>query len=257
VLPTDTRELVLENGSANTARPDQADSQPAMGTGVVLGTEQDGGFSNLVLIRVTSQAPEMIAVGGVDGAFEVQTTNGPARVNESWPDVQQVSQQRGDVWLGLTGTEGSDDLIDVLDHVAIDSSGSLTVDAGERAVIDEFSENLTADEHSTYYEATDPASGITFVIETATSPSAIALGAYTPNVVTPTTVNGTPAWIMTRDGDPPDGVNTGIVWRATPNRVIAISAHTRSDAVMAMAERLQQVSEAEWLAALPGASIET
>ncbi|WP_395156148.1 hypothetical protein [Ilumatobacter sp.] len=70
----------------------------------------------------------------------------------------------------------------------------------------------------------------------------------------PTTVNGTPAWIMSREGDPPEGVNTAIVWRASPNRVIAISAHTNSDAVRVVAERLEQVTEEEWFLALPDAA---
>lgn len=61
---------------------------------------------------------------------------------------------------------------------------------------------------------------------------------------------------MTRDGDLPAGINTGVVWRASPNRVVAVSANAEPDVVEAMAARLRQVTEQEWLAALPGAAID-
>ena len=69
-------------------------------------------------------------------------------------------------------------------------------------------------------------------------------------------MNGTEAWVLTRDDDSAAGVSTGIVWRATPNRVITIGAEAPLQEVQAMAERLQQVTEEEWLTALPAASIQ-
>ena len=122
-------------------------------------------------------------------------------------------------------------------------------------VIDTISQDSAAASYSTFYEVTDPASGITFEVETATFPSATILGTYTPNPITATTVNGTAAWILMR-GDSPATTTTGIAWRATPNRVVAIGAQAPREAVQQMAERLRHVSEDEWLDALPGASIQ-
>ncbi len=253
VLPADPQSLELGSGGAYTARPEQAEPPLEESTGTLIGIERDGGFSNLVYISVTNAIPE---ASGLDESTKVDTPTGPAIVAGDRLPFQRLAQQRGDVWLLLTGTNGNQDLIEVLSNVSIDSSGSLTVQGGQRVIIDEFSQSLAAVDYSTYYEATDPASGTTFVVETATSPSAIALGAFSSDTVTPTMVNGTPAWIMTRDGDPPEGLNTAIVWRATPNRVIAVSAPAQSDVVKAMAERLQQVTDEEWFTALPGAFTE-
>ena len=91
------------------------------------------------------------------------------------------------MWLLLTGADVSQDLVEVLGQLAIDSSGALTVEGGQRAVIEEFSDDLAAVGYSTSYEATDPATGVAFVVETASSPSAMVLGAYTSDIVTPTT----------------------------------------------------------------------
>lgn len=179
----------------------------------------------------------------------------PSIVSTSLFPNDGVAQQRGDAWLLVTGATGDEDLIDLLPHLQVDPAGTPTIQNGQRVVIDLIGQDLTRASYSTFYEVTDAASGVTFEVETATFPSAIILGTYTPNPITPTTVNGTAAWILSRD-DPPGATNTGIVWRATPNRVIAIGAQAPLEDVQAMAERLQQVTENEWLDALPGASVQ-
>ena len=252
VLPTDPRGLELSSGEASAARPVAGDATLRKRAEVLIGTEVDGGYSDLVDVAVTSALP---AGFGVDGSTEIDTPTGPALVAVDRLPFQRLAQQRGGFWLLMTGATGNQDLIDLLPGVSLDESGSLAIHDDRRVVVEELSRDPLATDHPTSYDITDPSSGISFYVETAVSPSAIVLGAYTPYTVMSTTVNGTPAWILSRDGDPPEA-GTAIAWRVTPNRIVAISAQAPLDEIRGMAERLQQVSDQEWLASIPGARIQ-
>ena len=253
VLPTDPEGLELSNGESCTARPDESEATSTEGPLIVFGTESDEGFSDLIVASVLDTLPE----GFGDSEWtEIDTATGAAFVSTGVVPNSAVAQQRGGRWLLLTGATGDQDLIDVLPHVEVDLSGTPTIQDGPRVVVEEINHDPTIASYSTFYDVTDPTSGITFEVETATFPSATILGSYTPNPITPITVNGTEAWVLTRDDDSAAGVSTGIVWRATPNRVITIGAEAPLLDVQAMAERLQQVTEEEWLTALPAASIQ-
>lgn len=256
VLPTDAEGFELSGGEVFTAL-DDGTATPSDVPVLLIGTETDGGFSDLVDVRVFDAIPD-----GFDGddVTEVDTPTGPALVSSDGFPFDAVTQQRGDDWVLLSGASGRQDLIDLISQVTVDPSGSPTIDNDRRVIVDEVSrEESAADSaaavYSTFYDVTDPASGITFNVETASAPSAALLGTYTQNPIAPTTVNGTAAWVLTRDDEPPGSANIGVTWRATPNRVIAVSAEAPLDQVQAMAERLQQVTEDEWFAALPGAII--
>jgi hypothetical protein len=252
VLPTDPDGLDLANGESYTARPNESTIAPE-GPMIVIGTQSEGGFSDLIVASVLDALP-----AGFAGSEWIQTDTetGPAFVSTGLVPNSAVAQQRGDRWLMLSGATGDQDLINALSHVEVDLSGTPTIQDGQRVVIEEINHDPNRASYSTSYDITDPTSGITYSVETATFPSATILGTYTPNPITLTTVSGTEAWVLTRDDDPAAGTSIGIVWRATPNRVIAIGAAAPVQDVRAMAERLQQVSEDEWRAALPGASIQ-
>jgi hypothetical protein len=253
VLPTDLDGLELSNGESYTARPDEDETQGATSSVIVMGTKTDSGFSDLFDARMLDAVP---AGFGDSEWTEVDTPNGPALVSTGLVPNYAVAQQRGDGWLLLTGATGDQDLLDVLPLVQIDSSGTPTIQDPQRVVIEEITQDSTLASYSTSYDMKELATGITFEVETATFPSAVVLGTYTPNPITQTTVNGTPAWILNQGDDSTEDIQTGIAWRATPNRIVTVGARATPDEVRAMAERLQQVTEEEWLNALPGASIQ-
>lgn len=252
VLPEDTRGLVLSNGARYTARPAETEEPVEDWAGFLLGTElRDGAFSDLVQVAMVDAIPDGF---GVDGTTEIDTPTGPAVVDESF--AYRLAQQRGDAWLLLSASKGSPRLVDALTQITIGPAGTLMLAEGPMSIIEEFQQSSVAVDYSTYYEATDTSSETVFVVETATSSSVISLGAFTFTRAQPTSVSGTPAWLLTRDGDPPEGVNAAVVWRATPNRIVAISAHAQVDVVEAMAERLHEVSPEQWSTALPEAVTE-
>ena len=251
VLPDDTKGLVLTGGGAYTARPDPTDGPVQDWVGYLMGTKlSDGSFSNLAQVVVLDAIPDGF---GAEGTTDIDTPTGPAVVDESFG--YRLIQRRGDVWLLLTARSGSPRLVDALAQVRIGRTGEPILGDGPMTIIEEFGRSSTTVDYSTYYEMTD-ASGTVFVVETATTSSVVALGATTFETISPTSVNGTPAWLATREGDPPEGINAAVVWRATPNRIIAISAHAQPEVVKAMAETLQAVSIETWSTALPGALIE-
>jgi hypothetical protein len=256
VLPTDAEGLELSDGEVFTALDDGA-LTPSDVPVLLIGTETDDGFSDLVDVRVFDTIPD--GFGG-DDVTEVDTPTGLAFTGGDGFPFGAVTQQRGDEWLLLSGTSDNQDLIDLLSQLSIDPSGMPSIDSRERVVVDQVGRQESAADtvdgvFSTFYRITDPTSGITFEVETATAPSAALLGTYTQNPIKETTVNGTAAWILTRDDESAGPGNVGVAWRATPNRVIAIGAQAPLDHVQAMAERLQQVTEEDWLAALPEATI--
>lgn len=256
VLPTHPQDLELSSGEVFTAPLDESKQSPSDGPVILIGTEVGAGFSDLVDVRVFGAIPDGFSN---DQATEVDTATGPALVSIDGYPFGAVAQQRGEDWLLLAGATGNNDLLDLISQITIDPSGTPTLQSDQRVIIDEARSDETSRDstdgiYSTFYDLTDPATGITFEIETATAPSAALLGTYTSNPITPTTVNGTSAWILTREDETTGDTHTGIVWRATPNRIIAIGAQAPLDDIQAMAERLQQVTEEKWLAALPGAT---
>lgn len=256
VLPSNHGDLELSGGEVF-ATLDEGGMSPAATPMMLVGTEVDGGFTDLVDVRVFDEMPDGFVGVGVS---EVATPTGPALVSTDGFPVLAVVQKRGDDWLLLLGASEERDLIDLISRVSIDSSGSPTIESERHVVIEEVSRDETAVDlaqgiYSTSYDVTDPASGITFEVETATAPSAALLGMYTLNPIRSTTVNGTAAWILTRDEESVGGTSVGVAWRASPNRVVAVGAQASLDQVHAMAERLEQVTEEDWLAALPGATI--
>lgn len=252
VLPEDTQGVVLSGGRGFTARPDAAEGPVQDWVGFVMGTElSDRSFTNLVQVGKLDAIPDSF---GVDGTTEIDTPTGPAIVDESFG--YRLAQQRGDSWLLLSAMRGNPTLVDALDQITIGPAGMVTLDDGPMSIIERFQRSSTTVDYSTYYEITDASTDTVFVVETATTSSVVALGASSFATARPTSVNGTPAWLATREGDPPEGVNAAVVWRATPNRIIAISAHAQPEVVEAMAVLLQEVSAETWSTALPGAVIE-
>lgn len=75
VLPTDSDSVEFSNGESSTARPDSGDSVAPKGPVIVIGTEADGGFSNLVTVMVLDKLPD--AMGNAEWT-EVDTPSGPA-----------------------------------------------------------------------------------------------------------------------------------------------------------------------------------
>ena len=246
VLPEDTDSLELSGGGAYTAQPD-GPMQDLVG--FLVGIERDGVFSDLVLVRGSAAIPDGF---DRDGTTQIGTPTGPAIVDEN----DQLAQQRGDTWLLLSGSSGTQSLVDALEQITLDPAGTLRLEDGPRSIIEEFQQSTNTVGFGTSYEAIDTVSGTTFVVETATTSSVIAFGASNFTTAQPTSVNGTPAWLLTRGGNPPEGLHVAVVWRATPNRIIAISAQTEPDDVQAMAERLKEVSAEEWSTTLPEAVIE-
>ncbi len=253
VLPTDPADLQLTSGDVSTARPETDATASTTSEYVLIGIDDGGSYSDMVLVAATDAPPGLFV--GAD-PIEIDTSTGPALIVEGPPPTQRIAQQRSDIWLLLTGSNEREDLTEILERVTVDPSGAITVQDPQRTVIESFRPDPSATDYRTYYDVIDAASGTTFVVETATSPSALVLGAYAAADAAPTTVNGTAAWILTFGDGLSERADTAIVWRATPNRVVAISADADADEIRAMAEGLEHVTEAAWLAALPGASVE-
>ncbi len=252
VLPEDADGLVLSNGGAYTARPDATEETAQDRAGFLMGTELgDGAFSNLVQVTAYDALPEGF---GADGTTEIDTPTGAAIVDDNFG--YRLAEERSDIWLLLSAQEGTPRIVDSLAQITVSAEGAPVLDDGPMTIVEAFERRSGTVDYSTYYEITDVESGTRFVVETATSSSVMALGAFTFDTAQPSTLNDAPAWVATRDGDPPDGVNAAVVWQATPNRIVAISAHAQPEVVTAMAERLQEVSAEQWSAELPGAVIE-
>ncbi len=189
MLPEDTQGLVLSGGWIYTARPDETEGPVQDWVGFLMGTEpRDGAFSDLVQVATTDTIPDGF---GIDGATEIDTPTGPAIVVESFG--YRLAQERGDAWLLLAASRGTPMLIDALAQITIDPAGTLILEDGPMSIIEELQQNPITVDYSTSYELADAVSGTTFIVETATTSSAVALGAFTSQTAQPTSVNGTPA----------------------------------------------------------------
>lgn len=248
VLPQDHEDLSWSKVVCmSQPEPEEDGLRAGPGSVALLGVEDGEGFSDLIAASTRDTVPL-----GTELSAEVETRSGTALVAEGLP-YDQVAQQRNGAWLVLIGSIGSADLLDVLAHVSVSASGGFTVAEGERrSIMSEVSWDPNVVDFSTSYEVIDHATRTGFTVETATSPSAVVLAGWAADRITPTVVNGIAAWIATRDLGP-DGVSTAMLWRQTPNRVVAISGDVEVHRLQALAERLQSVGDQEWSAALPTA----
>ena len=205
-------------------------------SGLVIGQRSGEGFRNPVHVTVLDGPP----VDVEDTWTPVEVATGVAYVRHDGP-VMRVAEQRGDGWLLITGDDTDGQVrTDLLDGLTISADGTIDVDAGID-VVGRFAGTAAGTAYSTYLELGD---GI--VVETATvaeSLSVVALGGA--DTLTAIVIHGTQAWLSTRQDQ--DGQWHGVVWMASPNRMIAVSGTGPLGAVLDTAASLQTVTEHEWV----------
>ena len=108
-------------------------------------------------------------------------------------------------------------------------------------MVGRFTETATGTGYDTYLELDD---GI--IVETASVAEPLSTPMHDADTLTAVVIHGTHGWHSTRNG--PDGQWNGIVWMATPSRMIAVSGTAPLDAVLDAATSLNTVTEQEWVA---------
>lgn len=246
VLPNPIDAYQLANGSWSTSRQDaNAPVETFAPNGVLLGVADGSGYTRLRSVSIYGTSP-------VDATWEqVDTPTGPAFVS-SEPGVA-VAQQRGDQWLLVTTQTDEQQALDMLDVVTIDDAGGIVVDAKAAGlvVIDDYPPQTGYGAFGTYFETTTP-DGAPVTVETATSPTPLFPAASVADRIEPTEIDGARAWTATRADS--DGEWNGLVWSATPNRIVAVSGQTTPAEIRRLAESLQVVEQATWQQALPSAT---
>jgi hypothetical protein len=166
-----------------------------------------------------------------------------------------VAQQRGEQWLLITTLNDEQAALDTLDVVIVDDAGDIVVDtdAAGLVIIDDHPSPPGGDGYGTYFEATT-SDGARVVVETATASSPLWPAASVATRIEPTELDGARAWTASRTDD--NGEWNGLVWSATPNRIVAVSGEATPEEIRRLAESLLVVEKAAWQQALPDATIE-
>lgn len=255
VLPADLDDVVL--GSAD--RWMWQLSSDVATFDVLAGRPDGSGFVDLVGISVAPWSPMSMADPAEDWTT-IETADGTVHVQPS--PFFGVVRRQGDLWITVSPrhadlrTEPSSDAIDaavaVLDAVQLDADGWPTLsEASGLAVIDRYEMPSSAG-FTTYYEATTDS--VRYVVETGSG--GLGLAARVADRIEPIEIGGLEAWVLQEHG--PNLRPTGLVWRATPNRIASVDVSTDAptdidpEELLTFAEQLVAVSEAEWEAAFSG-----
>ncbi len=217
--------------------------------GVLLGIEDGTGDADLRTATVYDESPTQ------HGEWtQVDTPTGPAYTTPG--PLAAAAQQYGDQWLVITTFGDANLALDVLDDIRIDDTGEIVVDTepSDLVVISELTQPSGSGLHVTSYELTT-AGQSRITVETGVHDTPLALGAGLANRLEPTEIDGTRAWVATRVDA--DGPWIGLVWSATPNRIVAVSGHDVSvTEITQVAESLQYVDEATWRQAFSDVTID-
>ena len=249
VLPDPIDAYQLANGYSSTSRQDpNAPVETFTPNGLLLGVPDETGYTDLRSVSVYETSP-------VDAEWEqVDTSTGPAFISVSRPDIG-VAQQRGDQWILITTLNDEQAALETLDDVTVDDAGDIVVDTdgADLVIIDDYPAPTGGDGYGTYFEATT-SDGTRVVVETGTASSPLIPAASVASRIEPTQINGARAWTASRTDDNSEW--NGLVWSATPNRIVAISGETTPAEIRRLAESLLVVEQTAWQQALPEATME-
>lgn len=249
MLPVPLGDYHLSYANRSTAWPDPwAASETFDPNGFLVGVVDGTGFTALRTVSIYDTSP-------VDSGDwnPIDTRSGPAF---TWTGpIVAVAQQRNDRWLVVTTPSEQQLAVDLLDVVTVDDQGGLDVNAQALGldVIHRYSTEPAGVGYATYFEAT-ASDGSAMTVETATESTPLFLVAGVADRIEPIEIDGAQAWIATRAD--PDGEWNGLIWSATPRRIVAVSGHTSITEVTRLAHRLEIVSEAAWGQAFPNATID-
>ena len=249
VLPAPVDDYQLANGNVSPSRPDpEAPPETFEPNGLLVGVADANGYSALRSVSISQASPTERG-----DWTQVNTPTGPA-FTTSEPFVA-VAQQRNRAWLLITTLGDEQSALELLDFVTVDDTGDIVVDAQAAGlvVIDEYLPPTDAADDRTFFEATTP-DGKRITVETATSATPLFPAASVADRIEPTQIDGAKAWIATRIDS--DGEWNGLVWNATPNRVVAVSGLASIAEIRRLAERLETVEQTTWQRALPGATVD-
>jgi hypothetical protein len=249
VLPAPVDDYQLANGNVSTSRPDpQAPAETFEPNGLLVGVVDADGYTALRSVSIYQASP--IERGDWT---QVDTPTGPA-FTTSEPFVA-VAQQRNREWLLIRTPTDEQSALELLNFVTVDDTGDIAVDAQAPGlvVIDEHPPPTDGVDHQTLFEATTP-DGAATTVETATSATPMFPAASVADRIEPTQIDGAKAWIATRTDS--DGEWNGLIWNATPNRVVAVSGHASIAEIRRLAESLEIVEQTTWQQALPGATVD-
>lgn len=194
-----------------------------------VGEPVDGGFEDLVTVSTSRQFE------GGDGWVEGTYGGFPTLVRDE-EFATWTTQDRGDWWISVvSGPDRVDAVHDVLDHVDVDSSGQITIDAtSTRVLVETFPLTRTA--------------------------GLVIFPGSSLDRVEPTTINGVRAWRLIPGEDPPVSDTTdpmfrlraGVQWQFSPNRSVLVGGDVDADTIERFAASLTEVPPAQWASALPG-----
>lgn len=237
VLPTRDASYTLETGGISDLGPGQ-DEQTVEHVATV-GRETDAGYTDLIVIRV--------GVGPLTASLGEQVlglASGPATLIQN-TRFQFLVQSRGSSWITLVAPAGipKPDLTSVLDAVTLNGEGRADLSGGTGHQVLERHVAVSGQGFRWVSAHTTPDD---INVNTFSWASPLEGASYeSSDVLRKVRVQGRTGWQLSREGW------TSITWRATPNRVVAVSGEHPVSALADVAAHLTIVSEEEWKAAVP------
>lgn len=215
VLPGAMDGLVLSDGSIT--------ADPLAGTGVVLGQRDGAGFRTLIVVREDRAQP-----GDRPGQVDRQIGDRRVVAESRSADEAQVRQAVAAVRFDGDALVGDPDALAAID---LEQVGVLP--------------DPLARDYVGFFAA--EADGTAWEIFTVDADPLFLMG-LAGGAVQPVRIGGKEGWISTRTGD---DAMVAVAWRATPTRVVGVSADGAAADVIAFAEALRFVDRATWEAVLP------
>jgi hypothetical protein len=243
VLPPSGDGLVLSDAAIWAGTPDPA--QTGVVHGMVVGRPDGDGFVDIVGIGDSLDRP---GPPFVDSWAEIDTPDGPVSVSTGGPPM--AMQQRGNRWIRLTNVVDEQTIAELLRAITLTAEGIGFEPVGGFVEVDTFI-HVPRVEYSTEYTVSLPDGGVTVTVSTAMASSPL-LVALLAEQIEPVTINGRDGWLVSTKSD---GESMhGVVWQATPNRIVGVSGDATDEQLVDLAQRLQIVDEDTWTTALPGYS---
>ncbi len=214
---------------------------------IVIGVPSGDIYTDLATVWVG--APRPVPRGR---STPLDLPSGPA---ETWNDLFTVIVQErdGTSIRVMTGRDRVAYASNIVDSLSIDNAGSARVEAaGAFEVIETTILEGGSNDTGTYFEvvtSVPTTDGEYIIVETATSPTPLLGAGALDGNLSAKRIQGTHGWAIARQDA--DGEWNGIVWQATPNRIIAVSGHAPLTVIQEISESLTIVDEDEWMTSLP------
>lgn len=239
VLPDEDSGLSIATGWAETFAPLDTVVEVA-----ILGRTDGDTVNDVMVVAAATDQPQP-----VDGWEEVQTPTGVVIHQLDMEAWTAVARQSGRWWIQvMAGPDRFTEAVELLDRAAIGPEGGIDLPDDETdRILERISAPPGNELTATYLRVEAPTVGGSDIeVETASSPTALIIPGVLGAQLTATTVQGLPAWNIVRVDD--DGEWNVLAWRATANRIVAVSGHAPIENVRVVAESLRAVPEEQWRA---------